>query len=170
MKNMTMKKYGTDVPLEDIIGKILVEKKLTISTAESCTGGMLAGRLINYPGISSVFLEGLITYSNEAKMKRLRVNNDTLQKYGAVSEATAREMVSGLVAYAGTDIGISVTGIAGPGGGTIEKPVGLVYIGLSIRGQVYVKRFIFQGSRADIREKTVEIALSWLIEELDKGI
>lgn len=166
---MTAEKNEGEVSLEDIAGKMLVEKKLTISTAESCTGGLLAGRLINYPGISSVFLEGIISYSNEAKMKRLGVKSDTLEKYGAVSKETAKEMAEGLVAYANTDIGISVTGIAGPGGGTIEKPVGLVYVGLCIKGRVAVKRFDFTGSRTDVRENTVESALSWLIEELNKG-
>lgn len=161
--------YGEgDTSLEEEVGKLLVDKKLTISTAESCTGGLLAGKLINYPGISSVFLEGMITYSNEAKEARLGVNMETIISYGAVSEETAREMVEGLVAKTGTDIGISVTGIAGPGGGTIEKPVGLVYVGLSINGKSQVKKFIFAGNREKVRHRTVISSLDWLRRELVK--
>jgi nicotinamide-nucleotide amidase len=161
--------YGEgNTSLEDEVGKLLVDKKLTISTAESCTGGLLAGKLINYPGISSVFLEGMITYSNEAKEARLGVNMETIKSYGAVSEETAREMVEGLVARTGTDIGISVTGIAGPGGGTIEKPVGLVYVGLSINGKSQVRKFIFAGNREKVRQRTVISSLDWLRRELVK--
>lgn len=159
--------YGEgETTMEEVVGEMLVRRKLTISTAESCTGGLLAGSLINYAGISSVFMEGIITYSNEAKMDRLGVREETLQRYGAVSEETAREMVEGLVKRANTNIGISVTGIAGPGGGTQEKPVGLVYIGLSINGKVYVKKCNFSGSREKIRQRTVNTALDWVRREL----
>jgi nicotinamide-nucleotide amidase len=154
--------------IETSIGELLVEKSLTIATAESCTGGLLAGRLINYPGISSAFLEGFVTYSNEAKINRLGVKEETLQKYGAVSEETAREMVEGLVKTAGTDIGISVTGIAGPGGGSIEKPVGLVYVGFSVKGNCFVRKFNFTGTREQVREQTVCNALEILRAELNK--
>ena len=125
--------YGVgETPLEFVLGEILLKRNLTISTAESCTGGFLAGTLINYPGISSAFLEGVVTYTNEAKMKRIGVKAETLEKYGAVSHETAGEMARGVAFTSGTDIGISTTGIAGPGGGTEEKPVGLVYIGIFI--------------------------------------
>lgn len=165
-------RIGTDIyaegetTLEAVVGEMLVNSKLTIATAESCTGGLLAGTLINYPGISSVFMEGAVTYSNEAKIKRLGVKEETLNKYGAVSEETAREMAEGISKASGTDIGISVTGIAGPGGGTEEKPVGLVYVGLYIKGEVKVKKLNMFGDRQKIRNRTVVSALDWLRREL----
>lgn len=152
--------------IEDTVARLLIKKDLTISTAESCTGGLLAGKLINYPGISQVYMEGVITYSNEAKMSRLGVKMETLDSFGAVSEETAREMAIGIVKSAETDIGVSVTGIAGPGGGTSEKPVGLVYVGLNIKGIVKVKKFNFTGSREQIRNKTVVSALEWIRDEI----
>lgn len=154
--------------LENVVGEMLLNKNLTIATAESCTGGLLAGTLVNYPGISAVFLEGAVTYSNEAKMKRLKVKAETLEKYGAVSEETAREMAEGIAKAAETDIGISVTGIAGPGGGTFEKPVGLVYVGLYIKGKVSVKKFNFPRDRQYVRNRTVMSTLDWLRRELLK--
>lgn len=152
--------------IEDIVGKLLVNKKLTISTAESCTGGMLAGTLINYPGISSVFMEGAVTYSNEAKMKRLEVKKETLDNFGAVSEETAREMASGICKATNTKVGVSTTGIAGPGGGTDEKPVGLVYIGLCIYGEVFCRKFNFKGDRQEVRLQAVKSALEFLLENI----
>jgi nicotinamide-nucleotide amidase len=161
--------YGEDdTSLETVVGEMLVNRKLTIATAESCTGGLLAGMLINYPGISSVFMEGVVTYSNEAKMKRLGVREETLKAHGAVSEQTAYEMAEGIAKAAGTDIGLSVTGIAGPGGGTEEKPVGLVYVGLYIKGKVKVKRLNLFGDRQKIRNRTVVNTLDWLRRELLK--
>lgn len=118
-----------DEELVQVVCRKLMEKELTISSAESCTGGMFAAALTEVPGISKSFQRGLVTYSNEAKMDELSVSIDTLEKYGAVSEETAIEMAEGLKHVSGSDICISVTGIAGPGGGTREKPVGLVYIG-----------------------------------------
>lgn len=129
---------------------------------------MLAARLINYPGISSVFKEGLVAYSNEAKMKRLKVNELTLNKYGAVSKETAVEMARGIAVTAGTDIGISTTGIAGPGGGSSEKPVGLVYAGLFIEGELYSIKLNFKGDRQEIRERTVMSVLDWFRRYLIK--
>lgn len=155
-----------ETSLDEVVGEMLVTRKLTIATAESCTGGLLAGALINYPGISSVFMEGAITYSNEAKMKRLGVKAETLESFGAVSEETAREMAIGIAKVAGTDIGVSVTGIAGPGGGTDEKPVGLVYIGLYIKGEVKAKKFNMFGDRQKVRNRTVVNALDWIRREL----
>ena len=152
--------------IEDMVGKLLVNKKLTISTAESCTGGMLAGTLINYPGISSVFMEGAVTYSNEAKMKRLEVKKETLDNFGAVSEETAREMASGICKATNTKVGVSTTGIAGPGGGTDEKPVGLVYIGLCIYGEVFCRKFNFKGDRQEVRLQAVKSALEFLLEHI----
>ena len=159
--------YGVgETPLEFVLGEILLKRKLTISTAESCTGGFLAGTLINYPGISSAFLEGVVTYTNEAKMKRIGVKAETLEKYGAVSHETAGEMARGVAFTSGTDIGISTTGIAGPGGGTEEKPVGLVYIGIFINGEVKTRKLQLPGNREQVRNRTVREALNLLRTEL----
>lgn len=161
--------YGEDeTSLEEVIAKILISKNLTISTAESCTGGLIASRLVDYPGISSVFLEGAVTYSNGAKINRLKVKEETLENFGAVSEETAREMAEGIAKTSGTNIGLSTTGIAGPGGGTVEKPVGLVYVGLYINGNVQVKKLELSGTREMIRRRTTITALDWLRRELIK--
>lgn len=117
-----------DEDLKDVVAKKLIEKNISISCAESCTGGLFAGTLIGVDGISSVFERGIVTYSNRAKEEELGVSHDTLEKFGAVSEETAREMTAGLKKKTGSRVCISVTGIAGPSGGTEEKPVGLVYI------------------------------------------
>lgn len=163
--------YATeDISIEDVVAKLLISRKLTISTAESCTGGMIAGTLINYPGISEVFLEGAVTYSNEAKHKRLGVKNETLDKYGAVSEETAREMAIGIAETARTDVSIVTTGIAGPDGGTEEKPVGLVYIGVYVKGQVTVQKHIFNGNRSRIRLQATITGLDMLRRILIKNL
>lgn len=138
---------------------------MNISTAESCTGGMIASRLIDVPGVSEIFKEGIVSYSNDAKMKRLGVKKETLEKYGAVSEETAREMVMGL----DSDVAIATTGIAGPDGGTPEKPVGLVYIGIRVRNDVYIEKRFFNGDRMKIRERAVSQSLFSLIKILEKG-
>lgn len=140
----------------------LGEKPLTISTAESCTGGMIASKLIEVPGISTNFIEGIVSYSNEAKIKRLKVKKETLEKYGAVSEEVAREMLAGLK----TDIGISTTGIAGPDGGTKDKPVGLVYIGIKVKDEVKVFRRELKGDRNKIRQRAMMHALYNLLKIL----
>ncbi|PHI13057.1 CinA family nicotinamide mononucleotide deamidase-related protein [Fusobacterium polymorphum] len=138
------------------------EKPLTISTAESCTGGMIASKLIEVPGISKNFIESIVSYSNEAKIKRLKVKKETLEKYGAVSEEVAREMLAGLK----TDIGISTTGIAGPGGGTKDKPVGLVYIGIKVKDEVKIFRRELKGDRNKIRQRAMMHALYNLLKIL----
>jgi len=125
--------YSTDgEEFSVVVGNMLMSRNITIAAAESCTGGQFGAALTDVPGISAVFDRSLVTYSNQAKMDELGVKAETLEKYGAVSEQTAIEMAEGVRQKAGTDIGISVTGIAGPDGGTEEKPVGLVYIGLSL--------------------------------------
>lgn len=158
--------------LEAVASKMLIHNKMTISTAESCTGGFVAGTLINYPGISEVFLEGAVTYSNEAKMKRLGVKEETLNKFGAVSSQCAAEMAEGIAKNAGTDVGISTTGIAGPGGGTEDKPVGLVYMGVYIKGKVITNKVVFSGDRAKVRESATYTVIDMLrrqiIEHLKK--
>ena len=159
--------YGEgDTTLEDVLGQMLVSKKLTISTAESCTGGMVSSKLINYPGISSVFMEGAVTYSNEAKINRLGVKPETLDKYGAVSSEVAAEMAQGIARTSGTNIGLSTTGIAGPEGGSEEKPVGLVYVGLCINGEVKTKELRLSGNRQRIRERATMQVLDLLRREL----
>jgi len=159
--------YGEgNTTLEDVLGEMLINKKLTIATAESCTGGMVASKLINYPGISSVFLEGVVTYSNEAKINRLGVKVETLDKYGAVSSEVAAEMAQGIAKTAGTKIGISTTGIAGPDGGSVEKPVGLVYVGLYINGEVKTKMLKLSGDRQKIRERATMQLLDLVRREL----
>ncbi len=148
--------------LEMAVVKLLQKHELTVTTAESCTGGLLAGRLVNVPGASEVFREGFITYSNKAKRKYLDVNKSTLKKYGAVSSETAREMAIGGVFAADCDVCVAVTGIAGPDGGTEEKPVGLVYIATYMKEKVTVKKFQFKGNRAKVREQAVVRALGLL--------
>lgn len=144
--------FGEDSErLESLIIDRLRKDKKTLSVAESCTGGLLADSFVNVSGASEVFMEGVVTYSNEAKMERLGVKKETLEKFGAVSEETAREMVLGLK----TDAGISVTGIAGPYGGTLEKPVGLVYMGIRNGNEILVEKKIFKGSRRKVRERAV---------------
>lgn len=153
--------YNTgDVSIQETVGEMLVNKNMTIGVSESCTGGLVSAKLIEYPGISSVFLEGAVTYSNEAKMRTLNVKKDTLEKFGAVSEETAREMAEGIAKRCGSRIGVSTTGIAGPGGGTEEKPVGLVYIGVYIDGETKVERHVFSGNRSAVRNKASMTALN----------
>ena len=159
--------YATgETSIEEVVAKMLVENNLKIAVAESCTGGMVSASLINYPGISSVFMEGCVTYSNEAKMKSLGVKKETLDVYGAVSPECAKEMASGVAARYNTNVGIATTGIAGPGGGTDEKPVGLVYFGIYINGKVITKKYVFNGDRQGIRERATRTILNDLRLEL----
>ncbi len=152
--------------LEKKVVELLQKLNLSISTAESCTGGMLASKLIDVPGVSDIFYEGVVSYSNEAKQKRLNVKAETLEKYGAVSEEVAKEMVLGLH----TDVVLSTTGIAGPGGGSDEKPVGLVYMGIRIKDKIYVEKRVFRGDRNKIRERTVSHTLFTLIKILSEDV
>lgn len=153
--------------IEYILGEILCNNKLTISTAESCTGGMVAAKLISYPGISSAFLEGAVTYSNEAKIRRLGVKKETLDVYGAVSEETAREMVEGIAKESSSNTSIATTGIAGPGGGTNEKPVGLVYIAVHVNDNTTIEKCNFSGNREEVRVSATNYALKMLKIELE---
>ena len=153
--------------IEYTLGEILCNNKLTISTAESCTGGMVAAKLISYPGISSAFLEGAVTYSNEAKIRRLGVKKETLDVYGAVSEETAREMVEGIAKESSSNTSIATTGIAGPGGGTNEKPVGLVYIAVHVNDNTTIEKCNFSGNREEVRVSATNYALKMLKIELE---
>ena len=144
----------------------LTQLKLTVSTAESCTGGLIASTIVDIPGASDCFNEGYITYSNEAKMKNLKVKDETLMVYGAVSEQTAKEMALGVLKKAGADFGVSSTGIAGPGGGSPKKPVGLVYVACAYGdNKCRVKELHLKGTRTEIRQASVREALE-LLEEV----
>jgi nicotinamide-nucleotide amidase len=151
-----------EVTLEESIVELLKAQNLTLTTAESCTGGMLAARLTNVSGVSEVFKQGFVTYSNRAKRKLLDVKKNTLKTYGAVSEKTAKEMAKNGAFITGSDICVSVIGLAGPGGGTEEKPVGLVYIACAYQNEVRVKEFHFKGNRNKIRELSTVNALTLL--------
>lgn len=152
--------------LEKKVVELLKKLNMNISTAESCTGGMLVSKLIDVPGISEVFYEGVVSYSNEAKINRLGVRKEILDKYGAVSEEVAKEMVMGLT----TDVALSTTGIAGPDGGSEEKPVGLVYMGIRIKDKIYVEKRVFRGDRNKVRERTVSHTLFTLIKILNEDV
>ncbi len=155
--------------VEDKTAELLIEKNITIATAESCTGGMIASRLISYPGISKVFMEGFVTYSNEAKMNTLQVKRETLEQFGAVSEETAKEMAYGAAQAAGTDLGVSTTGVAGPDGGTEEKPVGLVYICVYYKGKFNVLKIKNTGSREIIRDRAATSALDLVRSSIEEN-
>lgn len=146
--------------------ELLIDKKLTITTAESCTGGLLASAIIDFPGVSEIYQEGYVTYSNEAKEKLLGVSHETIFNYGVVSEQTAREMAQGAAREAGADIALSSTGVAGPDGGTKEHPVGEVYLGCYCLGKTRVVRMLGNGNRSMIRRQAVERAFTLLNEML----
>lgn len=139
----------------------LMEKGETVTTVESCTGGLLSAAIVDVPGASNVFRQGLVTYSNEAKERLAFVRAGTLEAFGAVSKETAEEMACGGARAAGANLSIATTGIAGPGGAAPDKPVGLVYIGIFYNGKIFVERNIFAGNREEIRTQTVERALSY---------
>jgi len=140
---------------EEVVKK-LRDKKISLATAESCTGGMLGKLITSVPGASEIYGFGFITYANEAKAQILGVNEETLKKYGAVSKETALEMAVGAKRVSGADIAVSVTGIAGPGGGTPEKPVGLVYIAIAYEDKAEFKKLLLNGERETIRKETCE--------------
>lgn len=146
--------------LEQWLVKELTKRHASITTAESCTGGFVSGRIVNVSGASGVFNQSFVTYSNEAKMNLLGVKKETLEQVGAVSEETARQMACGAAKAADAQVALSVTGIAGPDGGTPEKPVGLVYIGCYCFGETTVEKHIFNGGRREVREASVEAALT----------
>lgn len=161
--------YGEDdKTLADAVIELLKDKNMSIATAESCTGGKIVDSLVTCSGASAVVMEGIVTYSNEAKISRLGVEAKTLELHGAVSPEVALEMSQGVCNTAKTNVGIGVTGIAGPNGGTDKKPVGLVYISICINGEAKVKEFRFGGSREKIRQRACYNGLDWLRLELLK--
>lgn len=152
--------------IEERIVAELIDRQLTITTAESCTGGLLGATLVNVPGVSEVYKEGYITYSDEAKEKLLGVSAETIFNYGVVSEQTAKEMAMGAARTAEADIALSTTGVAGPDGGSAEHPVGEVYIGCYYRGKTVGIRFLGKGDRMAVRTQAVHRALELLEETM----
>jgi nicotinamide-nucleotide amidase len=150
------------VSMEEIVGEKLRNKGLTISVAESCTGGLIGNLLTNAPGSSNYFMGGLLVYSNQSKIDLLNVSQETIEKNGAVSDRTVQEMTEGVKKKIGTDIGLAVTGIAGPEGGSREKPVGTVHIGLSSDRETFTGKYRFWGTRKQIKKNTAMMALDWV--------
>jgi len=146
--------------LEDAVGRLLIERGLTLATAESCTGGLLGNRITNVAGSSEYYLGGIVSYSDSAKMNLLGVSQETLKEFGAVSEETAQEMAAGARRVLQSDVGVSITGIAGPTGGTEDKPVGLVYIAVDVAGDVAVRKFVFSEDRRYNKELSAQAALN----------
>jgi nicotinamide-nucleotide amidase len=162
--------YATGtVDLKEIVGDMLSDRGYTIATAESCTGGLIGHRLTNVPGSSTYFLGGVFSYSNDMKMKTLGVQVNTWQEFGAVSKQTATEMAQGVRDLFGSDLAIAVTGIAGPGGGTAEKPVGLVYITLVHNDTVWAKKFKFFTDRKLNNRLSSQVALNMVRIHLLNG-
>lgn len=155
--------FGTDdQTLEQVVGELLIQKNLTVSLAESCSGGLVSHRLTNVPGISKCYLCGVVSYSNQAKSELLRISADLIKDKGAVSPEVAREMARGARCTARSDLSLGITGIAGPTGGSREKPVGLVYIALATKEAEICKRYLFSGDRETIKWKASQAALDLL--------
>lgn len=151
-----------DISMEAVVGELLMGRKKTISVAESCTGGLIGHRITAVPGSSVYFERGVIVYSNRSKMEMLGVRQNTLERYGAVSYETSKEMAEGIRRISGTDMGLAVTGIAGPSGGEKNKPVGTVFIGLSAGNEIFSSQYLFSGTREKIKISTSEMALDWI--------
>lgn len=155
--------------LVEELSLLLLGKNMRLVTAESCTGGMIAATMTDRAGSSALFERGFVTYSNESKIEELGVSSSTIETHGAVSEETASEMALGALKNSHADIAVSVTGIAGPGGGSDEKPVGLVFIGVALQNKTpSVFRHVFEGDRAAIRQQTLEQSLNHLIDALGR--
>ena len=147
--------------------ELLISKNMSIAVAESCTGGLLSSSLTSIPGASSYFSCGFITYSNESKIKMLNVDSQTIELFGAVSERVAYEMVVGAGQHSQSDLAISVTGIAGPSGGTAEKPVGMVCFGFYVEGEVSTTTQFFSGVRSEIVSESIAFALTELTSKIE---
>lgn len=153
---------------ENKLYNLLKKNNWKLSTAESCTGGLVAASVVNISGISEFFEEGFITYSSRAKVKRIGVNPDVIEKYGVVSNETAEAMAIATANTANSDCSISTTGVAGPNGGTREVPVGCVCIGCSVKGKAYSTRKLFKGTRQEIRQQAAEEAIKYLVEKIEE--
>jgi PncC family amidohydrolase len=152
------------VNLEEQVGQVLLARGWRVATAESCTGGMIAHRLTNIAGSSAYVLGGIVAYANEVKILLLDVRPDTLMAHGAVSAPVAEEMVLGVLARLDADVAVSVTGIAGPGGGTAEKPVGLTYLAVATRAGVFrSERYVWRGDRLAVKQQSSDAALRLLL-------
>ena len=156
-------------PLEVQVGKLLTARNLTLALAESCTGGLIGHRLTEVPGSSTYFLGGIVAYAYDVKERQLGVKHNTLYDHGAVSAETALEMARGVRRALGTDIGLSVTGIAGPTGGTLDKPVGLVYIALSTRDGECYESHVWDSDRSGNKALSAEAALDLLCRYLEES-
>ena len=160
------KRFGEDVyaegetSIQETVARLLIEKGISAAVAESCTGGLVASKLIEYPGISEVLVEGAVTYSNDAKIRRLGVKKETIERFGAVSAETAAEMAEGIAKTSKARAGLSTTGVAGPGPSE-GKPEGLVYVGVYFDGKTYVKELHLAGKRNVIRERAAYSALDY---------
>jgi len=153
--------------IEEKLVKTLTARSLSLCTAESCTGGLIAGRITSVPGASASFEGGVVTYSNRAKTALLGVPAEVIERHGAVSGEVARAMAEGAREILGTDIAVAVTGIAGPAGGSPEKPVGTVFISLAARGTASVRGFLFEGTRREIRRRSGDEALLFVLDHLE---
>lgn len=156
--------------LESIVGPLLRARSFKLATAESCTGGLIADRLTDVPGSSDYFLGGVVAYAYEAKVALLHVLWDTLRKYGAVSRETVIEMARGVRTALGADIGLSVSGIAGPGGGLPDKPVGTTWVGLSANDGDWARKFVWDGDRRANKQQSADAALQMLLDYLSGGL
>lgn len=152
---------------EERLVKLLIEKGKKVSTAESCTGGLVAKRITSVSGSSACFDLGVVTYANEQKMNILGVSGESLENFGAVSKEVALQMSEGAKRISGADFAVGITGLAGPGGGSKEKPVGLVYISIKSDKSHYAEKFIFSGSRDEVRLKASEEALCMVLKEIE---
>ncbi|MGD0057109.1 MAG: CinA family protein [Methanomassiliicoccales archaeon] len=151
---------------EEELGRVLREKGKTLAVAESCTGGLVSDMITDVPRSSRYFLAGIVAYSNEAKVNLIGVRSSTLKSFGAVSEQTAIEMAQGVREVCGADIGAAVTGIAGPGGGTPEKPVGLVHFALDLKGSIVVDHVLFRGDRTRVKDSSAKHLLRMIVKSL----
>lgn len=156
--------------IEEQVYELLKLHNITLTTAESATGGMIASTLINVPGISEFFQEGYITYSNDAKVKMIGVDETLIDTFGVVSREVAENMAISAAKTAGTKAALSVTGVAGPDGGTEDCPVGTVYIGCYLKNQTLVEHHVFEGNRTEVRKKATNRALTLLIEQIKNNI
>lgn len=150
-------------------GDLLRDGNLSLAVAESCTGGLVSHKITNIPGSSDYFDRAVVSYSNRSKLELLDVQEDTLYDHGAVSKAVAAEMANGVKALAATEVGLSTTGIAGPGGGTEEKPVGLVYVGIILGKTTWTKKFVFDGDRWENKQSAADKALESLVSILSQN-
>lgn len=155
---------------EFILGNLLTSKNISLAIAESCTGGLISDRITNVPGSSEYFRGGIVAYSYEAKVNLLNVSWDTLRQFGAVSKETVIEMARGGLVLLGADIAVSVSGIAGPGGGLADKPIGTTWIGLSTANRDWARHFVWSGDRIQNKESSAEAALQFVLDYLQGTI